>query len=159
VKSGNLATNLLLEQVGTEPVARLLEDAGCSGRTSLRRGIEDVAARHAGLDNLVTAHDLARVLSGVASRTLAGVATCEEIEEVLSRQEHRDKIPAGLPPGTYVANKTGWVPGVSHDAALVRPADAAPYVLVVCTTADVPEEQATALIASISAVAWEVRER
>ncbi len=155
VKSGNLATNLLLEQVGTAAVAGVLADAGASGATALPRGIEDAAAREAGMDNLVTAADLGLVLRGVAARTLAGPETCAAIEAVLAAQEHRSGIPAGLPAGTYVANKTGWVDGVTHDAALVRPDGRAPYVLVVLTTLDVEETEANKLIADVSRTVWE----
>jgi beta-lactamase class A len=158
VKSGNLATNLLLEHVGRGEVAEVLVDAGCSGETVLPRGIEDAKAREAGLDNWVTAHDLALVMAGVADRRLADEQTCVDIEQVVAQQEHRDKIPAGLPPDTYVANKTGWVEGVAHDVALVRPEDGAPYVLSVCTTADVPETTANELIADISRRIWEGRQ-
>ncbi|HET6627230.1 MAG TPA: serine hydrolase [Nocardioidaceae bacterium] len=158
VKSGNLATNLVLEQVGAGEVATVLMDAGCSGETVLPRGIEDAAARESGLDNLVTAHDLALVMAGIASRTLAEEQTCVAVEEVLARQEHRDKVPAGLPEGTCVANKTGWVDGVTHDVALVRPVGGIAYVLAVCTTVDVPEEVAGALIAEVSRRVWEGRE-
>jgi beta-lactamase class A len=155
VKSGNLATNLLLEHVGTGAVADVLRDAGCSSATVISRGIEDAAAREAGLDNLVTAADLGLVMCGIASGTLAGPATCAQVEEVLAAQEHRDQIPAGLPAGTRVANKTGWVDGVTHDVALVRPEDRPPYVLAVCTTADVTEEAASRLIADVSRLVWE----
>lgn len=155
VRSGNLATNLLLEHVGAGEVAAVLERAGCTPDTVLPRGIEDAAARDAGLDNVVTARDLALVMAGVAGRTLAGEESCAAVEEVVAHQEHRDKIPAGLPAGTYVANKTGWVDGVAHDVALVRPRDAAPYVLAVCTTIDVPEAVAGALIAQVSRAVWE----
>jgi beta-lactamase class A len=153
--SGNLATNLLLERVGAGAVAEVLGDAGCSDTTVLPRGIEDAAAREAGLDNVVTAADLGLVLRGVAARTLAPAGTCAEIEAVLARQEHRDGVPAGLPPGTYTANKTGWVDGVSHDVALVRPEGRPAYVLVVLTTVDLPEETASALIADVSRTVWE----
>jgi beta-lactamase class A len=155
VRSGNLATNLLLELVGSGEVATVLADAGCSGTTALPRGIEDAAAREGGLDNVVTAHDLALVMCGVADRSLAEERTCADIEQVLARQEHRDKIPAGLPENTYVANKTGWVEGVAHDVALVRPDDRAPYVLAVCTTLDVPEDAANELIAGLSRAVWD----
>lgn len=155
VKSGNLATNLLLERVGAEAVAAVLADAGCSPATTLPRGIEDLAAREAGLNNLVTAADLGLVMAGIGARRLAAPATCAEVEDVLAAQEHRDKIPAALPAGTWVANKTGWVDGLAHDVALVRPEDRPAYVLVVCTTADVPESDATAVITDISALVWD----
>ena len=156
VRSGNLATNLVLERVGTREVVAVLADAGCSPATVLPRGIEDTAAREAGLDNLVTAADLARVMCGIAGRTLAEDGTCEAVERVLAQQEHLDKIPPGLPSGTYVANKTGWVDGVAHDVALVRP-DGTAFVLSVCTTMDVPEAEANALISEISRLIWEGR--
>lgn len=159
VRSGNLATNLLLERVGAGEVATVLNDAGCSGETVLPRGIEDAVARESGLDNQVTAGDLALVLARVGARTLAEPSTCEAIEAILCAQEYRDKIPAGLPAGTVVANKTGWVDGVSHDVGLVRPEGAAPYVLAVCTTWDVPEQTADALIARVSAAIWELHHR
>lgn len=155
VKSGNLATNLVLERVGAGEVAMVLSDAGCSGVTVLPRGIGDARARDGGLDNLVTAHDLATVIAAVATRSLAGEDTCVEIEQVLAAQEHRDKIPAGLPEGVYTANKTGWVEAVAHDVALVRPEDRPPFVLAVCTTAAVPEETANQLIARIAELVWQ----
>ena len=154
VKSGNLATNLLLEHVGPGAVAEVLSRAGCSTETVLPRGIGDAAARDSGLDNLVTAADLALVMGAVADRRLAQPATCAAVEEVLLGQEHRDGIPAGVPAGTAVANKTGWVDGVTHDVALVRPMDREPYVLAVCTTLAVPEDSAHALIAAVSAAVW-----
>jgi beta-lactamase class A len=159
VRSGNLATNLLLERVGPGEVATVLNDAGCSGDTVLPRGIEDAVARESGLDNLVTAADLARILLGLGARALADPRTCERVEEILTAQEHRDKIPAGLPEGTVVANKTGWVDGVAHDVALVRPEAGTPYVLAVCTTWDVPEQTANDLIAQVSAKIWELHHR
>ena len=157
VRSGNLATDLLLEHVGTSEVADVLRDAGCSPATVLPRGIGDAAAREHGLDNLVTAADLARVIGGVATRSLAGRGTCEAVEAVLAAQEHRDQVPAGLPRDTYVANKTGWVDGVAHDVALVRPDDGAPYVLAVCSTADADEQTLYAVNAAVSRLVWEAR--
>ena len=103
------------------------------------------------------AADLARVIGGVAAHTLAGRETCATVEAVLAAQEHRDQVPAGLPEGVYVANKTGWVDGVAHDVALVRPDDGAPYVLVVCTTADADEETLYAVNAAVSRAVWEAR--
>jgi beta-lactamase class A len=158
VKSGNLATNLVLEHVGAEEVARVLREAGCSPATVLPRGIEDAPAREAGLDNLVTAADLSLVLGAVATRTIAGPRTCEEVEAVLAAQEHRDQVPAGLPVGTYVANKTGWVDDVAHDVALVRPDDRPDYVLTVCTSAEADEQTLYSLNAGISRAVWDAWE-
>lgn len=155
VRSGNLATNLLLEHVGTAEVAAVLRDAGCSARTVVSRGIGDTAARASGPGNLVTAADLACVLGALAAARLASPSTAAEVEAVLATQEHREQVPAGLPPGTYVAHKTGWVDGLAHDVALVRPDGRPPYVLAVCTTADAAEETLYALNAAVSTAVWD----
>jgi beta-lactamase class A len=69
---------------------------------------------------------------------------------ILLEQEFNDEIPAGLPSGVKVAHKTGFITGVLHDAALVYPPDAPPYVLVVLTR-DIPDEKvARALIVDLS---------
>jgi beta-lactamase class A len=156
VRSSNLATNLVLEQVGTEEVDAVLRDAGAAS-TCLARGIEDYGARDAGVHNLVTAGDLARILQGLAQGTLASSDDCEEIIAVLAAQQIDDAIPAGLPPGTWVAHKSGWVEGISHDAGLIRPNDAAPFVLSVCTTSELTDQEALDVIAGIAAAAWEDR--
>lgn len=147
VLSGNLATNLVLEQVGTREVAQVLADAGCSPHTVVARGIEDAPAREAGLTNVVTAADLARVMA----------ATPPAVEQVLAGQTYRDGIPAGLPDGTRVANKTGWLDGVTHDVALVRPAGGDPFVLVVLTRLDVPTAAADAVISDVARLVWAAR--
>jgi beta-lactamase class A len=67
---------------------------------------------------------------------------------------HVDQVPAGLPPGTPTASKSGWIPGVSHDVALVRPAGEEPFVLSVCTTIDLAETEAAALVAEVARDVW-----
>ncbi len=150
VESSNIATNLLLEQVGVPAVQRVLADAGVSGRTRFSRGIGDLAGREAGLANEVTARDLGRVLAH----------TPYAVEEVMLGQRYRDGIPAGLPAGTLVANKTGWVDGITHDMAIVRPSaeqGGAPFALVVLTRSDETNEAAERRIAVIATEAWERR--
>ncbi|MDN5767185.1 MAG: class A beta-lactamase-related serine hydrolase [Humibacillus sp.] len=154
--SGNLATNLLLDLVGAAAVAAVLADVGCSPTTVVGRGIEDAVARERGISNVVTAADLGLLLAAVGRRepALGGDAVCGPVEAVLRRQQHVDQIPAGLPPGIPTASKSGWVPGISHDAALIWPPDRPASVLVICTTIDRDEADAAALVASIASAVW-----
>jgi beta-lactamase class A len=156
--SGNLATNLLLELVGLDEVAKVLDNAGCSAQTVVRRGIEDVPAKEAGLTNTVTAADLGLLMSGVGRRdtALGGPMVCAPVEAMLARQRHRNQIPAGLPAGLPIANKSGWMSGVSHDVCLVRPLDRAPFVLAICTTTDLHEDAAAAVVASLARDVWKI---
>ena len=155
-RSGNLATNLLIDVVGLDEVAEVLRLAGCSGTTVVGRGIEDAAARAAGITNTVTAADLGRLMAAVGRRdaALGGEAVLGPVEAILARQQHLDQVPAGLPAGTPTASKSGWIPGVSHDVALVRPAGEEPFVLAVCTTVDLDEREGAALVAGVARDVW-----
>jgi beta-lactamase class A len=155
-QSSNIATNLLLDVVGLHEVAEVLRIVGCSPDTVVGRGIEDARARAAGITNTVTAADLGLVMAAVGRRdaALGGEQVLAPAERLLSRQAHRDQIPAGLPAGTPTASKSGWIPGVSHDVALVRPPGAAPFVLAVCTTVDLDEARAAAFVAGVARDVW-----
>lgn len=158
VRSGNLATNLAIEQVGFDAVAEAWRV--CGARQSIvARLLGDAAADRHGARNLVTAADLAAVVRALATDTAAAPEACAQMRALLEANEFNPDIPAGLPAGTRVAHKNGWVDGIRHDAALVTPDDAAPYVLVVCTTTDLSDEDACTLVAEVAAASWQHRAR
>jgi beta-lactamase class A len=152
--SGNLATNLVLDEVGTEEVAAVLADAGCSDRTAIVRGIEDYPARDAGIDNLITADDMARLVLALGEGRLLGAGATTACEQTLRAQEYRNGIPAGLPDGLTIGNKTGWISSVNHDVALIRSPDRPPVGMAVLVSAPGTEEEREAGIARIAAAAW-----
>ncbi|MGB2570552.1 serine hydrolase [Micromonospora citrea] len=169
-RSSNLATNIVIGRVGLPAVARAWALAGARHSVT-GRGIEDFAARDAGITNLVTAADLAALLAGLAGGAhrpgpLASPAGCAAMLDVLLAQEHREDLASGLPAGTRIAHKNGWVRGVRHGAGVVLPDDAPPYVIAVCTTTDLAdggasgeevEDDACRLIADVSATVWAAR--
>ena len=115
VHSGNLATDLVVEQTGL---------AACTAvMPQVRRMIGDRPAADAGITNEATARQWGELLGRVP----------DEVEDVMRGQVYRDGIPAGLPPGTPVANKTGWIDDLVHDMAIVRPVGEQPFALVVLT--------------------------
>jgi beta-lactamase class A len=153
VKSSNLATNLVLEAVGLEPVAEALERVGATDSV-VARGIDDGDARDAGLENIVTARDLGVTLQALATGVAAEPQSCKEIVATLAAQQINDALPARLPPGTRVAHKSGWVPGVSHDVGIVYPPSAEPFVLAICTTSALSADDALDVIARGAEAAW-----
>ncbi|WP_034593530.1 serine hydrolase [Hamadaea tsunoensis] len=157
VRSSNLATNLVIEQLGgTAGVNEVWRAVGAK-RSVTGRGIEDAAAREAGVTNTVTAADLAALFSALARHDIATTESCDAMLRILLAQEYRDDLPAGLPEGTPVAAKNGWVTGVRHGAAVVLPDDEPPFTLVICTSTDLGEAEGAALVARIAEAAWRDR--
>jgi beta-lactamase class A len=153
VRSSNLATNLLIDRLGIDPVNAVYSDAGATA-SRVERGIQDEPAIAEGRSNRVTAADLAAVLGALARRQIAAPDSCERIEDLLARCEHDTAAAAGLPDGTYFAHKTGWFEGVAHDVGIVRQAGEPPFVLAVLTGADLDEAAADRLVADIAALCW-----
>jgi beta-lactamase class A len=152
-RSSNLATNALIELVGAKNADATAHQLGASNIKVLR-GVEDTPAFRAGLNNTTTARDLAVLLEAIETGRAASRASCDAMRDILARQEFNEEIPAGLPPGTKVAHKTGWITGVRHDAAIVYPPNRKPYVLVVLTR-DIPDDKvARPLIADVSRIVW-----
>jgi beta-lactamase class A len=153
VTSSNLATNVVLEHVGVPAADAVWALAGARD-SAIGRGIEDGPARAAGLTNTVTAYDLAALLSGIALDRVAGTAACRQMRAVLCATRDREDIAAGLPAGTRIAHKSGWVTGVRHGAGVVYPAGSRPYLLVVCSTSALPDRAARWLLARVAAASW-----
>jgi beta-lactamase class A len=70
--------------------------------------------------------------------------------EILKRQKFNDGIPAGLPPGTVMAHKTGTITRIHHDAGIVYAAR--PYVLVILTRGILDQKVSAKLMADIAGV-------
>jgi beta-lactamase class A len=148
-RSSNLATNALIALADAKHADATAHALGARNIRVLR-GVEDNKAFQAGLNNTTTARDLAVLLEAIETGHAASRASCDAMRDILLRQEFSAEIPAGLPPGTRVAHKTGWISGVLHDAAIVYPPNRKPYVLVVLTR-NIPDDKvARALIVDIS---------
>ena len=131
-RSSNLAVNLLIDRAGTDRIARTLAELGASGMRVLR-GVEDGAAFARGLNNTTTAYALMKVMEEIAGGSMVPAEARAEMLRALEDQRFREMIPAGVPAQVRVGNKTGWVTGIVHDAAIVIPPGRKPYVLVVLT--------------------------
>jgi len=149
--SSNLATNVLLEAIGTDRIRATLQELGADSLV-VRRGVEDGAAFRAGLNNTTTARALATVLAAIADGRAASAADCATMLDVLSRQRINDAIPAGLPRHTRIAHKSGWIEGQHHDAAIVWVHGHPRYVLVVLTRGLADRTASAALIADLARI-------
>jgi beta-lactamase class A len=157
--SSNLATNLLITRVDAKRANATAHALGADSILVLR-GVEDGKAYRAGLNNTTTARDLGMLLAAISNGTAASAVSCRAMLAILAKQQFNEGIPAGLPPGTWVYHKTGWIGQVVyHDAALVEPAGARGrrYVLVVLTGGIQKDEDSHGLVRDISRLVFDAR--
>lgn len=145
--SSNLATNLLIEKLGVENIRATVHSLHAEGMNVLR-GVEDSKAFAKGLNNTTNAHGLLQLLEAIARGEAVDKESSRKMIEILERQKFNEGIPAGLPPGTRVAHKTGEITKIHHDAAIVF--GPKPFVLVILVRGLADIKESAALMADIT---------
>jgi beta-lactamase class A len=153
VRSSNLAANILIDTLRAERVRATLARVNASGM-NVQRGVEDSPAFRAGMNNTTDALGFARTLAAIGRCDILPRTLCDELTGILLDQEFNDMIPAGLPPGTRVAHKTGWITGIRHDGGIIYPDGSPPYVLVVLTRNAADTTAARTLAADLARLTW-----
>jgi beta-lactamase class A len=145
--SSNLATNLIIEKLGVENIRATVHSLHADGMSVLR-GVEDGKAFAKGLNNTTTARGLLELMGAMARGDAVDAESSREMIEILERQKFNEGIPAGLPPGTRVAHKTGEITKIHHDAAIVFARRSFVLVILVRGLADMKDS--SALMAEIT---------
>ena len=136
--SDNTAANLLMGYLGIANINAVGRRAGMR-RTRLARKFMDFAAISHHNDNLSTPADMAQLLYQIERGAREGVRTivsplhCRDMIAIMLGQTDRAGIPAALPGGTHVANKTGELEGTRNDIAIVEPYGDSPFILTIMT--------------------------
>lgn len=154
IYSSNLATNIVIELVGAENVTKTMRALGAKD-VSVLRGVEDMKAYDAGLNNTTTAYDLMVIFEKLGRGEVVSQEASRKMIEILMQQTHRDIIPAKLPKDVKVANKTGSIAGVHHDSGIVFLPDGRKYVLVLLSKNVEDEEAGTELLAAVSKIIFD----
>jgi beta-lactamase class A len=150
--SSNFAANLLIQRLGIENIRATVTRLGADGMQVLR-GVEDDKAFEKGLNNTTTARGLLVLFDKLAHGTAVDTAADAEMIEILKRQQFNTAIPAGLPPGTVVAHKTGTITRIHHDAGIVF--GRRPYVLVLLMRGMEDQKKSAAVMADLSKTVFE----
>jgi beta-lactamase class A len=153
--SSNLATNILIDLIGPANIGQTLESMGIIGLKVLR-GVEDGKAYEKGLNNVTDALSMMLALEAIAAGKAGREEDCREMVEVLLQQTFREGIPSGLPTGVRVANKTGQIDRLDHDAAIIYPPSPGrkPFVLVILSRGLDDHKAAAKLIASLAGLTY-----
>ncbi|WP_171016776.1 serine hydrolase [Pseudalkalibacillus caeni] len=123
IVSDNTATNELIDRLSTDKINNLCRAYNCQS-TRLQRKLMDFEALKNGKDNLTSSKDVVKLLKGIDTGQDYSKRTRKEMLSILSEQQFLDKLPAFIPQDSteefFMANKTGELPGVEHDAAIIK---------------------------------------
>ena len=140
-ESDNTATNVLIDACGgMDAVNAKAKELGLAA-TRLNRMMMDSDAMAQGIENYVSADDLAVLFRMVYNGTFVDSESSELVLQALEQQTDNAGIPQGLPADIVFAHKTGTLSNVRHDGGIVECGH--PYVLVVlCSGSGFNEEGA-----------------
>jgi beta-lactamase class A len=149
--SSNLATNILMDKVGTKPIDDFIKTLGIKN-VNVMRLIEDVKAYRLNMNNTFSARGTTQMMKLIAEGKVISQETSDEMIQVMLGQEFNESIPALLPKDVKVAHKTGWTGEFFHDTGIVFPANRKPYAITLFTNGfpENDESQAHSCMAKIS---------
>lgn len=116
--SDNTATNVLIDHFGTEVLNHQFEEMGLC-MTRVNRKLFDMEAAARGLSNVVQIREIAILLEKLYRKEFVSESVCEDILEIMCRQQIKHKIRGMLPPGTKAAHKTGEDDDITNDVGIV----------------------------------------
>jgi beta-lactamase class A len=138
--SDNVAGQVLLRRIGIDALNETYERLGMSRTRFFADARPDVT----------TAADVAGLLVLLGTGQLAPPEASDWMLDALWQDQPAAWIEAGLPPGTVVVHKSGQLPGIRNDAAIIYPRGG-PYVLVVLADRLSDERAAEGLIGDLAA--------
>ncbi len=118
--SDNPTALVFMELLGVDRVNRVLK----------RYGLKDTRVDWSGATT--TPADVLKIFELIETGRAVSPGASRKMREVLLRQRDNRRIPAGLPPGTPTAHKTGSLPGIAHDAGIIY-LPAGPVIVAVLT--------------------------
>jgi len=152
--SSNLATNILIDLVDAKNANATMRRLGAND-ISVLRGVEDNKAYDLGLNNTVTAFDLALIFEKIARKKPNGKKASKQMLQILFDQKFNEIIPAKLPKDAKVAHKTGVITGVQHDSGIVFLSDGKKYVLVLLSRKLKDVDAGVAALAEVSGMIYD----
>ncbi len=131
VISDNTASNIIIDKLGFDSINALIAQVGMNNTRLNKKFMTPLASPE--LFNHTTAYDMALIMEKLWRGFLLGPKFTDEVIDILSRQQYREKIPKYLPHEIKIANKTGEISGVRHDCAIVL-IPGSEYSLSICTS-------------------------
>lgn len=128
--SSNDACNLIIDELGFTYINDFISENGFASTVLQRKMLAG------GNENFTSAQDCVKILKMIDAKTLISSDFSTRVLDDLKNQDRRMKIPAGIPSGITVANKTGELDEpqmVENDAAIVYAPAGTYYICIMCS--------------------------
>ena len=157
-QSDNVATNALLRVVGGPGYVNEVARSMGAPNTVLRQKVTSERAAVLGLDNQTTPRDMVTMMEQISTGSAASPESSLDMVDLMQQNTLESWLEDGLPEGTGVANKAGWLYRVYNEVAIIEHEDH-PYVVAILSKQG-PEdpEKAKPLLKGISKAIWETQD-
>ncbi len=118
ILSDNSATNILIDLLGMEQINRSMAELGYR-QIHLNRCLFDREASARGIQNYVSAVEIADMLEQMYHGTLIDEKSDREMLDVLKEQRLNSKFPFYFEEKVEIAHKTGEDSGITHDVGII----------------------------------------
>ncbi|SIS13081.1 beta-lactamase class A [Peribacillus simplex] len=106
-------------------------------------------------NNVTTASDMALLLERIAYKQLISEKACDDMFEILAKQQFRSRIPYLLPQNTVVAHKTGTIASVVNDSGIVQlPDNKGRFIITAFSIGNKTEAEGAGIISELARVAY-----
>ncbi|MEI2663143.1 serine hydrolase [Rossellomorea sp. LJF3] len=130
IVSDNTASNLLIERLGSNAIQQLCHTLKLK-HTRLLRKLMDLEAMEQGLNNYTSALDIISCLKVLDIGTEYSQTNRKKMLHILQQQQFDTKLPSRIDrEAVYIGNKTGELPGVEHDCAIIKFREKTAYIAV-----------------------------
>ena len=140
ILSDNYATNILIDKLGIDNINKTIKEIGLKN-TVLNRKMFDSDKAALGLENYISAGDIAYLLEKMYNKELIDEKSSEEMINILKNQRLNGKVPfflQSIKPKVNIAHKTGEDTNITHDVGIVF--DKEPFIVCFCgNNVNVPE--------------------
>ncbi|MCC3867796.1 serine hydrolase [Terrisporobacter mayombei] len=140
IVSDNYATNMLIDKLGIDNINKTIKEIGLKN-TVLNRKMFDNEKAVLGLENYISASDVAYLLEKMYNKELIDEKSSEEMISILKNQRINGKMPFflhSMKPKIEIAHKTGEDTNITHDVGIVFAKE--PFIVCFCgNNVNVPE--------------------
>lgn len=145
VISDNTATNMLIDVLGGKEKFNGEFVKWGMRNTTINNWLPDLTGT-----NITSPYDLSLLLAKVDAGQLITPASRARMFEILEHNKHRMLLPAGIPPGTKIADKTGDIGKLVGDAGIITAKDGKRYIMVASVERPHNDRRANNLIRHLS---------